>query len=291
MNEITVMSGKGGTGKTSVTAAFASLAQEPVCCDNDVDASNLHLILDPVITETNVYLGGYLATIDTEACTGCGICTGACRFNAISVTAEGVYRVDPVYCEGCRLCERICPAGAITSSRSDTSRWFTGSTRIGPLVFARLGPGEENSGKLITAIRSRARQIAEKEGARYLINDGPPGIGCAAISSVTGTDMVVIVAEPSLTGLHDAQRLAELVSGFNIPMALIINKWDLNPGITEKITDHFIQQAVPVVGKIPFDEQVVHAMLNKSSIIEYLPKSETSLALGKAWDMIRQMMA
>ncbi len=283
MTEITILSGKGGTGKTSITAALASIASNAVFCDNDVDAADLHLILDPKIREEHVFYGAYVPSIDQSKCTQCGICADNCRFNAITLDKNGNYEIDPFKCEGCRLCERLCPEEAITSKKSDGNRWFVSDTRFGPMVHAHMGPGEENSGKLVTEVRRRARKIAEETGAELILNDGPPGIGCTAISSITGTGHVLIVTEPTIAGLHDAKRLVELVENFNIPISAIINKYDINSEVSDEVDQYFIGKNIPVLAKINFDVAFVKAMLEKKSLIEYNPTSETSEMIKKMW--------
>ena len=221
MKEITILGGKGGTGKTSITAALASVMSNAIFCDNDVDAADLHLLFDPKIIETHTFMGAYEATIDTEMCTACGICVEHCRFDAIHPSGD-VFQVNHFQCEGCRLCERVCPVNAITSEQSTRNKWFVSNTRFGKLVHAQMFPGEENSGKLVAEIRGKAREIAKADKLDWIINDGPPGVGCTAISSITGTDHVLLVIESTLSGLHDAKRVAELVRGFKIPLSAII---------------------------------------------------------------------
>ncbi|HDR67753.1 MAG TPA: 4Fe-4S dicluster domain-containing protein [Bacteroidaceae bacterium] len=290
MKEITILSGKGGTGKTSVTAAFASIAQNTIFCDGDVDAPDLHLILHPVIRETHSFPGGWKASIDPVMCTGCGLCMDYCRFDAIHQDSSGRYYINPVQCEGCRLCERICPAEAIASERGMNNFWFVSDTRFGKLVHARMQAGEENSGKLVTTVRTHARELANNAGSRFIITDGPPGIGCPAIASVTGTGAVVMIMEPTRSGLHDARRLAELVKGFNIPIFAIINKYDMNEEVAAEITSWLLTEHIPLLGKLPFNESVVKAMIENKSITEFDPGSELSQNLKKSWDTLVEVL-
>ncbi|MCF8359136.1 MAG: ATP-binding protein [Prolixibacteraceae bacterium] len=290
MKEITILSGKGGTGKTSITAALASLAKNAVLCDNDVDAADLHLILKPEILEEHVFAGAWVARINQDACTRCGICIDHCRYGAIHRN-EGVFTINPFKCEGCRLCERLCPAGAIKSERSDKNSWYISNTRFGTMVHARMAPGEENSGKLVSLVRSEAKNIARANSLDYIINDGPPGIGCSAISSITGSDFVLLVIEPSKSGLHDAKRVAELVGNFNIPMAAIINKCDLNDDIT-KDTETFLEEHnIQLLAKIPFDKKFVEAMINEKTIVEFDDESRPSILVKTVWEQMVNLLA
>ncbi len=286
MREITILSGKGGTGKTSIAAALASIAKNAVFCDNDVDAADLHLILNPKIKEEHIFHGAYVATIDQTNCTQCGICADNCRFDAIHFSQETGYTINPFQCEGCRLCERVCPEDTISSEKSTANSWYVSDTRYGQMVHAHMGPGEENSGKLVTEVRRKARAIAEDTGADFVINDGPPGIGCAAISSVTGTGQVLIVAEPTKSGLHDAKRLVELVESFKIPTFALINKYDINPEVSEEVAQYFKEKKIPVLAKINFDTSFVKAMIEGKTIVEYDEGSDISKALKKMWGQL-----
>ena len=283
MKEITILSGKGGTGKTSVTSAIASIAKGAVFCDNDVDAADLHLILSPAIKEEHLFLGGWKASIDETGCLDCGICTDHCRFDAIHRNCSNHLEIDPFKCEGCRLCERICPVQAISSVRSNNNQWFVSDTRFGTLVHAKMGPGEENSGKLVSVVRRRARELAKTYHASYVINDGPPGIGCAAISSLSGTGMVLLVIEPTISGLHDARRLYELIEAFSIPTCALINKYDIHLALAEEIEAFLKEKSIPLLGKIPFDMRMVEAMVEGKSIIEFDDKLEISIIIKDAW--------
>jgi len=286
MKEITILSGKGGTGKTTVTAALATTGDNLVLCDGDVDAADLHLILKPQILESYVFEGAWLASIDQELCAHCGLCTEYCRFDAISIDELGNRSIDPFKCEGCRLCERICPSKAIRSEKSTNNSWFVSDTRAGIMTHATMGPGEENSGKLVSQVRKKAREIAKDSGASVLLTDGPPGTGCAAISSITGTDAVLLVIESSMSSLHDASRLVELVRQFNIPLFAIINKFDIHTEVSMEIEAFLTEQSIPLLGKMPFDELVVHAMVAERSVPEYAPDSEISNIIRSIWKQL-----
>jgi len=284
MKEITIVSGKGGTGKTTVTAALATLGDNLVLCDSDVDAPDLHLVLDPHILESHIFEGAWVASIDQERCTDCGICSDYCRFDAISLNASGNLSINPFKCEGCRLCERICPSGAIHSVKSINNAWYVSETRAGIMTHASMGPGEENSGKLVSQVRKKAREIAKERDAGVVLTDGPPGTGCAAISSITGTDVVLLVIEASMSSLHDAKRMAELVEQFHIPLYAIINKFDIHNDISSQVEMFLEARSIPLLGKIPFDESVVHAMVSGQSYPEYAPHSELSGIFHSVWN-------
>ena len=283
MQEITLLSGKGGAGKTVVTAALASTVENAVFCDNDVDAADLHLIFQPRTEECHIFGSGSKAFINPEICTSCGICSKICRFGAICNDEDKKPAVNEFQCEGCRLCERLCPEKAIILVESNNNRWFVSDTRFGKLVHAQMGPGEENSGKLVTQIRAKAREIANDLNADYIINDGPPGIGCTAISSVTGADAVLLVAEPSVSGLHDLERLFELTQSFNIPAFAMINKYDINPYFTAKTEDFLRQNNIPLLGKFPFDPVVVESIISGQTVPEFAPHSAFSREIEQVW--------
>ena len=288
MKEITIISGKGGTGKTTVTAALACTGDNLVLCDGDVDAADLHLILKPQILETHVFEGAWVASIEQDLCTHCGICIEYCRFDAISTDESGMQSIDPFKCEGCRLCERICPSKAIHSEKSTNNFWYVSKTRAGIMTHASMGPGEENSGKLVSQVRKKAREIANDTNASILLTDGPPGTGCAAISSITGTNAVLLVIEASKSSLHDARRLVELVRQFDIPLFAIINKFDIHVEISKEIEAFLAVQSIPLLGKIPFDESVVHAMVAGLSVPEYDPDAIFTHIVQSVWDQLTE---
>lgn len=276
--EIAVISGKGGTGKSAVSAAFATLNEKVVLADCDVDAANLYLIFNPVIQEEEVFVSGQKAVMDKDICSNCGICMDYCRFEAIT-EVNGDYLIDETSCDGCQLCARVCPVEAISMIKEDKSRLYAGDFRNGRMVYGRLSPGEENSGRLVDVVRDKAKEMAMASAIDTIIIDGPPGIGCPVISSVTGVDRVVVVTEPTLSGLHDLKRTLEVTSNFSIKTQVLVNKYDLNETMTDKIEAYCTEKGVVVTGKIPFDPSVVEAMVHCQSIVEYAPDSEVSIVL------------
>ncbi len=278
MKELTVISGKGGTGKTSLVACMASLAKNKVLADCDVDAADLHLILEPKIRERNEFTGAKLAAIDRETCTRCGKCLELCRFEAISSDFE----VDELSCEGCGVCERFCPEGAISLVERISGEWFVSDTRYGTMVHARLKPGEGNSGRLVTLVRQRARRIAEEEGHDLILVDGPPGLDCPVISSIAGADCVLMVTEPTWSGLHDLKRVDGLARHFGLKRLACINKFDLNPGMSRRIEDYCRGNGTKPLGLIPYDPIVTEAMVHGGSVIEY-SGGKVSCEIQKLW--------
>ncbi len=267
MKELVVISGKGGTGKTSLVASFAALARSRVLADCDVDAADLHLVLNPKVQHTEDFSGGKVARIVAERCTACGRCREVCRFDAVS---EGeAYSIDPVNCEGCGVCVWNCPEEAILFEAAVNGQWFISETRHGPMVHARLGIAEENSGKLVTLVRSQARRIAEEGGRELVIVDGSPGIGCPVIASITGADLVLVVTEPTLSGKHDMERVAELTRHFGIPTMVCVNKWDLYPTVAESIEKDALDRGMKVAGRVRYDRAVTRAQVAKTSVVEY----------------------
>ena len=257
MKELVVISGKGGTGKTSLMAAFASLAENKALCDADVDAADLHLLTDPRVRDRHDFQGGSTAIIDRDRCTECGLCADLCKWNAISETFE----VDPIECEGCGVCVYFCPEKAIDFPVKTCGEWFISDTRFGPMVHARLGIAEENSGKLVTRVRQETTKLAEMKKLDLVITDGPPGVGCPVIASIGGASAVVIVAEPSVSGLHDMERVAQLAAHFRVPAMLCVNKFDLNMDQTQAIEAIANEQGIAVLDRIPFDPSMTHAMV------------------------------
>jgi MinD superfamily P-loop ATPase len=264
VREIVVLSGKGGTGKTVVAASFAALADNKVVCDCDVDAANLHLVLQPAVRETHEFWGQKMAVIDREACTGCGLCVEACRFDAIRD-----FQVDPLACEGCGFCFHVCPEQAVAMVDTVAGHWYVSDTRHGPLVHARLDAGQENSGKLVAAVRQKARSMAKEEGAAYILSDGPPGIGCPVISSLSGVSLALIVTEPSLSAIHDLERVLAVCRHFRVPALVCINKHDLDEGNSRRIEDHCRKAGIEVAAKIPFDTVVSDAIVQGVPVVEF----------------------
>jgi len=271
LKEIVVLSGKGGTGKTSLVASLATLAERPVLADCDVDAADLRLVLEPEIIRSGNFTGGKKAQVIPEKCTGCGKCFDLCRFGAVieSGDREPVYTIDPISCEGCGVCSYFCPAQAIRFEPAVNGRWFISRTRYGPMVHARLGVAEENSGKLVSLVRKEARAIAGEEKANYLIVDGPPGIGCPVIASITGADAVLIVTEPTVSGAHDLERVAELTGHFKIPAYLCINKFDLNPAMSKRIEKRASARGIKMVGGIHYDRVFTAAQIKRMPVALY----------------------
>jgi len=282
MKELVIISGKGGTGKTSMTAAFASFAENSLLCDTDVDAADLHLLLRPSVLEKHDFIGGSKAEIDPERCTECGICVERCQFGAISDD----FVVDQVECEGCGVCNAFCPADAIEFTPRKCGEWFISDTRFGPMVHAHLGIGEENSGKLVSVIRKEARDMAEEKGHRMIITDGPPGIGCPVIAAITGSTAVLIVVEPTLSGLHDMERVADLAAHFKIPAMVCINKYDLNRDMTQVIEAETKKRNLLMVGRIPFDSAFTHAMVEAQTILEYAADSQLAQSVKTVWQNV-----
>ena len=264
MKEVVVLSGKGGTGKTSIVASFAALAQSKVLADCDVDAADLYLLLQPQTKQEHEFWSGQTAHIDNEKCNECGLCEEVCRFGAIQN-----YAVDPISCEGCGFCSQICPVDAITMHENMSGHWFMSETRYGPLVHARLGIAQENSGKLVALVRQNAKHIAEEENLSYIIVDGPPGIGCAVISSLSGANLALLVTEPTLSGMHDLDRVLELCRHFGIPAMACINKYDINEENSRQIESYCANQKVEVVSLIPFDNVVTEALVNGLPVVEF----------------------
>jgi len=275
MKELVVISGKGGTGKTSVVAAFAALAKNAVFADCDVDAADLHLVLEPKVKQTSDFSGGKQASIITEKCIGCGKCKDLCKFDAINLDGPAndivakTFTVEAISCEGCKVCVEFCPVDAIEFNDSINGQWFISDTRFGPMVHAKLGIAEENSGKLVSLIRKKTKQIAEEQKKDLIIVDGSPGIGCPVIASITGADLVLIITEPTLSGKHDLERVGQLAAGFNVPVLVAINKYDLNREMADRIETEAEQQNMKIVGRIRYDKAFTKAQIMKCSVVEY----------------------
>jgi len=284
MKELTIISGKGGTGKTSIVGSFASLAKNFVLADTDVDAADLHLIIEPEIKQSNDFMGGHKAIIDPERCTQCGDCLERCQFNAIED-----YTIDGIACEGCGVCVHFCPSDAIDFPQRKCGEWFISNTAYGPMVHARLGIAEENSGLLVSTVRKAARDLAEQEKRELIIADGSPGIGCPVIASITGATAILIVTEPTLSGLHDLKRVAELANFLKIPAMLCINKFDLNSDMSDQLLTAAIEYQLTAVGKVPYDPSVTRAMVSGKSPIDY-SDGPASQAIRKVWDNVSSFL-
>ena len=275
VKELVVISGKGGTGKTSIVASFAALVEKVVLADCDVDAADLHLVLDPTVVKREKFSGGSRARIKSGHCTACGKCEEVCRFDAIYFDGPGngkvdkTYRIDPIACEGCGVCAWFCDDDAIEFAPVVNGEWFISDTRHGPLVHAKLGVAEENSGKLVSLVRMQAKKIAEDRKLDIILIDGSPGIGCPVIASITGADLVLIVTEPTLSGLHDLGRVADVAKHFGIQGLVCINKWDLNPEIAAEIERQAGERGLAVAGRVRYDRAVTDAQIQKKSVVEY----------------------
>lgn len=283
--QVAVISGKGGTGKSSITAALASLSKNIVLVDCDVDASNLYLLFNPTHEEESSFVGGEKAVINYDLCTHCGVCMNYCRFDAI-VKEKGKVKIVDVFCDGCHLCSRICPENAIHMIEEKDSRYYAGTFRNGKMVYGRLAPGEENTGLLVNKIRERAKEIAKKHNIDVILLDGPPGIGCPVLSTITGVDKLLAVTEPSLSGLHDLGRIVEIAKNFQLETKVIINKYDLNEEITEQIKQKCKEWKLEVIASIPYEPLFVKAMIQQQSIVEFAPESLASQTLSSVYDVI-----
>jgi MinD superfamily P-loop ATPase len=284
MQEVVVLSGKGGTGKTSIVGSFAALAKSKVLVDCDVDAATLHLLLQPAIREKHEFWSGQVAVINAERCTQCGLCQEQCRFAAIKDI-----NIDTISCEGCGFCSHICPAEAITMKENMAGHWFISDSRYGSLVHARLGIAQENSGKLVALVRQQARQMAEKSEANYIISDGPPGIGCPVISSLSGANLALLVTEPTLSGIHDLERVLGVCYHFSVPALVCINKYDINEDNTRQIEKFCLGQGVEVAVRIPFDNTVTKAMVAGLPVVEY-SRNGVSHQIEALWELVSKSL-
>jgi len=286
MKELVIISGKGGTGKTSLVAAFASLAENKVLCDADVDAADLHLIMAPDIKERHDFQSGHTSIINQDTCTQCGLCLDLCRWDAISED----FVVDPIECEGCGVCYYFCPEEAIDFPLNTCGEWYISDTRFGPMAHARLDIAEDNSGKLVALIRQEGKKLAEEKNLDLLLTDGPPGVGCPVIASLGGVEAVLIVAEPTVSGRHDMERVVELAAFFKIPAMVCVNKFDLNPDMGQAIEAFARERNVGVIGRVPFDPTFTRAMVQGKNIVEFDGRSEGSRAVREIWDNIAQRL-
>ncbi len=284
MFEIVIISGKGGTGKTSLTGALAHLATDTILCDLDVDAPDLPLLLQPAIRQREAFYAGHEAVIDQQACTNCGQCLELCQFAAIR-QVDYSYQVVPWRCEGCKVCVVLCPAAAIRFPERHCGEWYISSTRSGTLVHAQLRPGAENSGKLVMLLKQQARLLAQAEGASFILADGAPGIGCPVISSLSGANLAVVITEPTPSGRHDLERVVSLTRHFRIATAVILNKADLHLAEAERLAGFCRDQDIPLVARLPFDPRVTQAMV-QGRVVTELPDNPFSQALAEAWQQI-----
>lgn len=286
MKELVIISGKGGTGKTSVTGSFAALAQNAVLADCDVDAADLHLLLKPDIQQEHEFYSGHEATIRPDDCTGCGTCAELCRFDAV-VSDNGRVRISPFACEGCGVCVEFCPANAIDFPDALCGKWFQSETRHGPMIHARLEIAAENSGKLVSTVRQEAKKMAEEKKATLLIIDGPPGTGCPVIASIGGADAVLVVTEPTLSGEHDLLRVLELTRHFKIPSFISVNKWDINPDMAARIEQAAADAGATVLERIPYDPAITQAQIQGQSIVEW-NDGPASTSIKTCWEKLCQ---
>ncbi|MBQ9105094.1 MAG: ATP-binding protein [Mailhella sp.] len=268
MREIVVISGKGGTGKTTVSASFAHLAQNKIICDLDVDAPDMHILLAPEVKQSEPFVSGFEAVIRRDACIGCGKCAGLCAFEAISLESDG-YKVDPLRCEGCGVCAKLCPVQAIDLEEGRCGDWFVSDTRFGQMVHAQLYPGKENSGKLVGLLKTEARKRAREQKLDTILCDGSPGVGCPVIASLSGASLAVGVVEPTPSGRHDFARVADLCRHFRVPLAVIINKADLNPAEADSIEALCAENGHTLLGRLPFDPVVTQAMVRRQALTEF----------------------
>jgi MinD superfamily P-loop ATPase len=287
MRELVIISGKGGTGKTSLIAAFASLAQNKALCDADVDAADLHLLTDPSVRERHAFQGGSTAVIDQNRCTECDLCRDLCKWKAVTEAFE----IDPIECEGCGVCVYFCPEKAIDFPVKTCGEWFISDTRFGPMIHARLGIAEENSGKLVTLVRRETRELAARKRLDLIITDGPPGIGCPVIASIGGASAVLIVAEPSVSGLHDMERVAQLAAHFKVPAMVCVNKFDLNLEQTLVIERLAKETGLDALGRVPFDPVFTYSMIQGKTIFEYNSGSQASSAVEELWEQVNSTLA
>jgi MinD superfamily P-loop ATPase len=280
MKEIVVLSGKGGTGKTSIVASFASLARSKVLADCDVDAADLHLLLKPNVEEEKEFWSGRVAFINEEKCTDCGLCQELCRFGAIND-----FKIDPVSCEGCGLCYQVCPVDAITMKDSMSGHSFISKTKYGYLCHARLGIAQENSGKLVALVRQNAKLIAERENLDYIISDGPPGIGCPVISALSGTSLALLVTEPTLSGIHDLERVIGVCRHFGVAVLVCVNKYDLNEDNANRIESYCRKEGIEVAASIPFDNAMIEAIVQGLPVVEYTDGKVTQ-QIKELWQIV-----
>ncbi len=284
MKKITVISGKGGTGKTTLVSNLAYLAGDLVLADCDVDAPNLHLLLNPKVEETNIFKSNKLAVKDESKCVDCGICNEVCRFNAVNPLT---YEIDPYKCEGCGVCVEMCPEDALSLNLMETGEIYNSTTRFGPMVHANLKIGSDNSGKLVSEVKEKAVEKGKKRDKNLILIDGSPGIGCPVISSITGVDLVLFVTEPSRSGFSDLKRVAQVIDHFDIPAFAVINKYDINETISKEIEEYLKEEEIELVGKISFSSLVVDSLRNAELVVEQEKNSKVSYEIINIWDKIQ----
>jgi len=284
VKQLAIVSGKGGTGKTTIAAAFAALAKNKVMVDCDVDAADLHLLLQPNILTQEKYFAGRSPHVDLEKCTQCGLCTEICRFHAID---NGV--VNSMSCEGCGFCSHICPEEAITMREAFSGDWFVSETPYGPFIHARLGIGDENSGKLVTVVRKKAMEVAQERGLELILIDGPPGIGCPVTASLTGVNLVLAITEPTLSGIHDLERILKLSDHFKIPSMVCVNKFDINLGNTAQILSYCEKNGSRLIGQIPYEPKVVEALVNRKTVMDY-PCNGVQEIVHRVWEEVKSIL-
>ena len=289
MKEIAIISGKGGTGKTIIAANIAVLAQKKVLSDCDVDASNLHLLLNNKIIERHDFYAGLIPIVDLKKCINCNRCVESCRFDAIKEVGQKI-NIDHISCEGCGLCALVCPVQAIKMKENHCGEWYISETKYGPLIHARLGIAEENSGKLVTLVRQNSKKVAEKNSLDLIVTDGPPGIGCPLIATLTGVNLALIVTEPTLSGIHDLERVTRAACHFGVRIIVLINKYDINIENSIKIEKWCENQNIKVVGRIHFDNIFTEALANGMPLIEYSKNSKASLEIKDVWERLKNIL-
>ncbi len=295
MKELVIISGKGGTGKTSLTAAFAVLAgRAAVLADCDVDAADLHLVLEPDIRDRHEFRAGREAVIVQDKCIACGACLAHCRFDAVkmasSAAGAAVFSIDPTGCEGCGVCVRFCPVQAIDFPERLCGEWLVSETRCGPMVHAQLGAGAENSGKLVAQVRAEARRRAEATGRELVIVDGPPGIGCPVIAAIGGASLVLAVTEPTVSGEHDLERVLSLARHFAVPVAVCLNKWDLNPAATDRIEAMALAAGARLAGRVRYDRGFTRAQIGRRTVVE-APEADCAADVRDAWARLQDCLS
>jgi MinD superfamily P-loop ATPase len=281
LKEISILSGKGGTGKTSVSSSLAAVAKKSIFVDIDVEAPDLHLILNPIELSREQFISKPMVQIDKELCTKCGKCIDYCKFDAI----DSLFNINEFSCESCLLCQQ---ANAVRVTKNNKNFCIVSKTRFGPMIHPYLHPGEDSSGKMVQFVRSKAKEYASEHNLEFIINDGPPGVGCTAISSISKCDAIVIVFEPTETSFHDAGRLVELVQSFKIPIFSLINKFDLNNGLSKSIEKFCIENNITVLSKIPFSRDMLDAVIAQKSIVEYKPDSDLAHKFFETWIKLKK---